>query len=420
MFKRLKEADVRLKPSKCFFVQSTVEYLGHVVSAQGLSPNLNKVKAVREFPVPTNTTGVKAFLALCNYYRRFVKGFAQIASPLNKLTSKHAKFEWTDQCQEAFETLKQALITAPILAYPDFTQPFHLFVNASQTGIGLTLGQIIDGKEKVVAYTGRDFNMAERNYSATEREALAVVDGIKRFQSYLYGRKFYIHTDHNALKWLMSVHDPTGRIARWSLLIQQFDFEIIHRAGVANANADAFSRRQYGTGNLNALSSAGIQTDQIHAFQGKDKEIGEIIDYLENNCLPTDNTHARRILLAEDVYFLDAHGILYHFDKQGRKSHKDNQAQLVLPSPLRYEVLIQAHDDLVGGHLGTFKTYEKLRGRFYWRGMYKDFEHWVRSCLDCATRKKPRNNLRAPLLTIPVEGAFDRNAVDCLGPLPVT
>ena len=420
VFKRLKEANVRLKPSKCYFVQSQVEYLGHIVSAEGLRPNPNKIKAVKDFPVPNNTTGVKAFLGLCNYYRRFVKGFAQIASPLNKLTSKHAKFEWTGQCQEAFERLKQGLISAPILAYPDFTQPFHLFVDASQTGIGLTLGQIIDGKETVVAYAGRDFNPAERNYSAIEREALAVIDGIKRFQSYLYGRKFYVHTDHSALKWLMSVQDPTGRIARWSLLIQQFDFEIIHRAGVANGNADALSRRPYGTCSLNALSSAGLQTDQIHVFQRKDQEIGEIIDYLENNCLPSDHAQARRILLAEDVYFLDVNGLLYHLDRQGRKGYKENQAQLVLPPPLRYEVLIQAHDDLAGGHLGTFKTYEKLRDRFYWRGMYKDIEHWVRSCVDCATRKRPRNNLRAPLLPIPVEGAFDRIAVDCLGPLPVT
>ena len=220
VFKHLQEANVRLKPSKCYFVQSKVEYLGHIVTAEGLSPNPQKIQAVKEFPTLTNIPGVKAFLGLCNYYRRFVKGFAQIASPLNKLTSKYAKFEWTDHCQEAFEALKKALISAPILAYPDFTQPFHLYVDASQAGIGMTLHQNIDKKETVVAYAGRDFHAAERNYSATEREALAVIDGIKRFQSYFYGRKFYVHTDHSALKWLMSVQDPTGRIARWSLLIQ--------------------------------------------------------------------------------------------------------------------------------------------------------------------------------------------------------
>ncbi|KAL9978457.1 hypothetical protein ACROYT_G015976 [Oculina patagonica] len=241
VFKRLRDANVRLKPSKCYFVQRKVDYLGHVVSAEGLSPNPNKIQAVRDFPVPKNNTGIRAFLGLWNYYRRFIKDFAQIASPLNRLTSKNMKFVWTENCQKAFDTLQCALVSAPVLSYPDFSLPFQLYVHASQTGIGLTLGQIVDGKEVVIAYAGRDFNQAERNYSATEREALAVIDGIKRFQSYLYGRRFYIHTDHSALKWLMSIQDPTGHLARWSLLIQQFDFEIIHRPGKSNGNADALT-----------------------------------------------------------------------------------------------------------------------------------------------------------------------------------
>lgn len=306
------------------------------------------------------------------------------------------------------------------MSYPDFTQPFHLFVDASQTGIGLTLGQLIDGKETVIAYAGRDFNSAKQNYSATGTEALAVIDGIKCFQPYLYGRKFYVHTDHSALKWLMSLQDPTGRIARWSLLIQQFDFEILHRPGTFNGNADGLSRRSYGKCSLNALSSVGLQLDQISTHQRKDPEIGEIIDYLQNDFLPEDNARAKRVLLSEDVYFVDENLLLFHLDSRGRKGYKEIHAQLVLPPPLRYDVLVHAHDDLTGGHLGTSKTYEKLKDRFYWPGMYKDIEHWVLSCIDCATRKRSRNNLRAPLLPISADGAFDRLAVDCLGPLPVT
>lgn len=397
-----------------------VEYLGHIVSATGLRPNPAKLSAVQDFPVPKNTKGIKAFLGLCNYYRRFIKGFAQIASPLNKLTSKKEKFVWSPQCQQAFETLKEKLVSAPILAYPDFNLPFHLYVDASQTGIGLTLGQIVDGAEKVIAYAGRDLNPAERNYSATEREALAVIDGIKRFQSYLQGQKFTIHTDHHALRWLMSPADPTGRLARWSLLIQQFDFDIVHRPGAVNGNADALSRRPYGTYSLNSLESSGFQAQQIFNFQRRDPNLTDLIDYLECDRLPQDNTRAKRVLLSEDIYFLDDNNLLYHIDVSDKRGRKGCHAQLVLPPPLRYEVLVNAHDDLAGGHLGVYKTYEKLRDRYYWRGMYKDVEHWIRSCNDCATRKKPRNKSRAPLLPIPVSAAFDRMAVDILGPLPVT
>lgn len=131
--------------------------------------------------------------------------FAQISSPLNKLTSKTVTFKWTPECQLTFETLKSAFVSAPVLLYPAFKLPFHLYVDTSQTGIGLTLEQIVDGKEVVIAYAGRDFNRAERNYSATEWEALAVIDGMKRFQQYLYGRKFTIYMDHSSLKWLMSM-----------------------------------------------------------------------------------------------------------------------------------------------------------------------------------------------------------------------
>ena len=312
VFKCLREANVRLKPSKCHFVQPEVEYLGHVVSSKGLKPNPAKIQALQEFPVPANVSGVKAFLGLCNYYCRFIKGFAQIALPLNRLTSKNMEFEWTPDCRKAFETLKSALVLAPVLSYPNFKMPFHLYVDASQTGIGLTLGQIVDGKEVVIAYAGRDLNHVERNYSTTEREALAVIDGVKRFQPYLYGHKFTIHTDHSALKWLMSMQDPTGRLARWSLLIQQFDFDIVYRPGKTNGNADALSRRHYGTCNLNALDVPGLQTQRLFNFQHNDPDLSKIIEYLESDRLPSNNVRAKRILLSEDVYFLDEYNLLHH------------------------------------------------------------------------------------------------------------
>ena len=127
---------------------------------------------------------------------------------------------------------------------------------------------------------------------------MAVIDGIKRFQPYLRAKKFVIHTDHNALKWLMSIQDPSNRIARWTLLIQQFDFDIVHRPGTTNGNADALSRRLYGTCSLNALEHVGVKTKEIYDFQRRDSDLADIIDYLENDQLPHDSVRAKRVLLS--------------------------------------------------------------------------------------------------------------------------
>ena len=187
--------------------------------------------------------------------------------------------------------------------------------------------------EKVIAYTGRDLNPAERNYSATEREALAVIDGIKR-QSYLQGQKFTIHTAHHALCWLMSLEDPTGWLARWSLLIQQFDFDTVHRPSVVNGNADALSRRPYGTYSLNALESSGFQAQQIFDFQRRDPNLTDLIDYLECERLPQDNTRAKRVLLSEDTYWMITTFctiLMFQINKGGRVATPTGAAT---PSPL--------------------------------------------------------------------------------------
>ena len=245
VFRRLRDANVKLNPKKCSFVKQRVEYLGHVVTPDGISPNPDKIKVVQEFPTPTNLKQLRNFLGLANYYRRFVRGFSHVASPLNALTKKGVPFIWTESCAIAFDKLKRALVTAPILAYPNFQEPFLLFVDASATGIGFTLAQLQDGKEVVIAYNGRGLNQAEQKYSTTEREALALVEGIKKFQPYLHNRKFTVITDHSSLRWLMNVKDASGRLARWALLLQQYNFEIVHRPGKIHSNADSLSRRPY-------------------------------------------------------------------------------------------------------------------------------------------------------------------------------
>ena len=280
VFNRFREAGLKLKPSKCHFGQKKVKFLGHVISKDGVLPDPDKVSAIKEYPVPRSVKDVRAFLGLANYYRKFVKDFAKIAGPLHDLTKKGLKFQWSDACQSAFETLKEALTQAPILAYPDFTLEFTLATDASDHGLGYVLGQVQNGREVVIAYGGRKLLPAEKNYSVTEREALAVVAGIKHYQHYLYGAHFKVLTDHSAVRLLMSLKMPFGRLARWALLLQQYDFEIIHRAGVSNGNADALFRRSCDT-IVTAIDNPGVQVDRVHYLQRQDPALADTIDYLE-------------------------------------------------------------------------------------------------------------------------------------------
>ena len=368
VFVRLRDANLKLNPKKCEFAKQEIEYLGHLVTPSGIKPCPSKVKAVRDFPVPKNLKDLKSFLGLANYYRRFIKDFAKIAYPLNHLTKKSFKFQWNDDCQKAFDTLKSALITAPILAYPNFTREFHLFVDASSTGIGMTLAQIFDDNlERAIAYNGRNLTPAEQNYSTTERECLALVEGIRKLQPYLHGRKFTVHSDHNCLQFLMNASNLSGRLARWSLMLQQFNFDVIYRPGKSHGNADGLSRRQYEKCDLYALrqhKNVNVN-DKAYIFQRRDRKLSDLIAYLETKKLPDDDKLARNILLIEDLFYLGDDGLLYRIEHKAKRTCPLPFSQLVIPETLRFEILSNAHDHVTGGHLGTHKTYQKIRER-YW------------------------------------------------------
>ena len=228
------------------------------------------------------------------------------------------------------------------MAFPNFDEKFLLYVDASSTGIGFALAQIQDGKEVVIAYNGRGLNQAERNYTTTEREALALVEGIKKFQPYLHDRKFVVYTDHSSLRWLMNVKDATGRLARWALLLQQYNFDIIHRPGCQNGNADALSRRPYPTTNLNALQQSDPEIEKIREKQRKDPELSEIMDYIQDDVLPSNDAKARRILLRSDSFYISQDGLLCHLDRSQKRA-RDSFSQLVVPQSMKYEILSNVH-----------------------------------------------------------------------------
>jgi hypothetical protein len=246
IFDRLRNAGLKLKRSKCTFLKKQVTYLGHIVNEKGLSPDPEKQIAIQNYPIPENVDHLRSFLGLAGYYRRFVRNYAEKAHSLTKLTSKNIEWVWGPEQQEAFDLLKNCLITPPILAYPDFTRDFIVHTDASGYGVGSVLAQIhIDNdveKEVVIAYASKHLDKTQANWSTIEKEAYAIIHAVKIFNPYLYGRRFQVLTDHRPLQWLMSIKEPTGKLARWALRLQEFDIEIAYRPGKTNQNADCLSR----------------------------------------------------------------------------------------------------------------------------------------------------------------------------------
>ena len=235
---------MRLKPSKCSLFQNSVKFLGHVVSKDGVACDPEKIDCVRDWETPKCVTEVRSFVGFASYYRRFIPHFAHIAAPLVRLTEKNTKFYWDNTCVEAFNTLKEKLIEAPVLAHPQPEGLLILDTDASNVSISGCLSQVQDGVERVLAYGSKALSSAQRRYCTTKRELLAVVKFIKHYRMYLWGRRFLVLTDHASLRWLTNFKDPEGMLARWISVLDTYDFTIQHRPGAKHSNADGLTRQK--------------------------------------------------------------------------------------------------------------------------------------------------------------------------------
>jgi hypothetical protein len=221
VFQRFRKVCLKLNPEKCQRLQKKLRYLRHTVSPEKISTDLEKLKAVREWPTAKKKHEIRSFLGLCTYYRRFIPGFANIENPLNKLTEQKQTFQWTSEVEAAFKTLKGALCTAPILAYPQPGERFIVDTDASNVGIGAVLSEVQDGQERIIAYYSKTLKKAERNYCVTRQELLAIVRTMEHSHKYLYGQKFHLRTDRSALTWLMSFKNLEIQTARWIQRLQE-------------------------------------------------------------------------------------------------------------------------------------------------------------------------------------------------------
>ena len=430
VFQRLRQAGLKLQPKKCAFLQRQVNYLGHVVTCDGVAADPTKVEKVATWPTPTTTKEVQQFLGFAGYYRRFVRDFAEIARPLHRLTERTSVFRWTDECQAAFKELRQRLVTAPVLAYPDYSKPFTLDTDASATGIGGVLSQQdSDGRERVIAYASRVLSKPERNYCVTRRELLAVVYFAQQFKPYLLGRRFTLWTDHGSLTWLKNFKEPEGQLARWLERLQEFDCEISHRRRRKHTNADALSRRpcrQCGRESHSeepTVSAVVLATPEAEhrKSQLEDDLIGPFLRAKEANKKPGQreaqamSPSARRLSQIWDQLVIHE-DLLYR--RYASPANGDILLQLVVPKSQRADVLRDLHEGVLGGHLGQDKTLGKVKERFYWPGYHNDVKDWVNTCQACTARKTPTPKSRAPLQSIKVGYPMRLVAADILGPLP--
>lgn len=384
VLEKLQADDLCLNRIKCFFLQPSLEHLGHIIDKDGLHPTPEKTRAIKEAPTPKNTTELRSFLGLLNYYGKFLPNLSTKLHPLHTLLNKNQTWQWGTEQEQTFQLAKEALQADTLLVHYDTTKPLVLACDASQYGIGAVLSHVIEGQERPVAYISRTLSAAEKNYSQIEKEALAIVYAVKKFHMYLYGRHFVIESDHRPLSFLFgeTTQVPqmaSSRIQRWAITLSAYKYTIRYKAGKDLGNADAFSRlpRPVTTTQdhmpedlallLNHLSSTSIGPAHIKEWTSKDPIL---------SCV-------RRFVLTG----WPDHNLGKEY--QPYTSRKDELSELdgcvlwasrvIVPPPGRQLVLNELHET----HPGVNRMKSLARGYIWWPGMDAEIAEVVKTCPVC-------------------------------------
>ncbi|WJZ99816.1 hypothetical protein VitviT2T_018231 [Vitis vinifera] len=388
--------------------------LGHIISKSGIEVDKAKVELIVKLPSPTNVKGIRQFLGHAGFYRTFIKDFSKISKPLCELLVKDAKFVWDDKCQKSFEELKQFLTIAPIVRAPNWKLPFEVMCDASDLAMGAVLGQREDGKPYVIYYASKTLNEAQKNYTTTEKELLAVVFALDKFRASLVGSSIVVFTDHSALKYLLTKQDAKARLIRWILLLQEFNLQIRDKKGVENVVADHLSRL------VIAHDSHGLPiNDDFPEESLMSIEVApwysHIANFLVTGEVPSEwSAQDKRHFFAKihAYYWEEPFFFKYCADQIIRKCVFEQEQS---------GILSQCHDSACGGHFASQKRAMKvIQSDFWWPSLFKDAHSMCKGCDRCQRLGKLTRRNMMPLNPILIVDVFDVWGIDFMEPFPMS
>ena len=430
VLKCLQKANIKLKIEKCHFCTSQTKFLGYKITQKGMEMDQERTQAIRNMPNPESKKALQAFLGVTNYYRSFVRNYAHVAEPLYSLLRKDVKYTWKEEQARAVNELKDALCNAPILKFPDFGKEFHLHTDSSATGIGACLLQEHKGILHPVSYVSKCLNMAQRNYSTTKREALALVFALEKFRTLILHYKVIAYTDHLPLTGVLNKPTKDACLNRWALLVQEYGIQLQYLPGKRNLFADALSRLSDVkencdeipeeldaklTARINALQSyipekVPWTEEKLRKEQRNDKKCTELKKSLQKN----DTERSTSI-----TKFRILKGILYVLRTVKRGSVSDEFLVPYIPESMMDDAFKLVHRDLTAGHSGVERTLKTFRKNFYNNFESKIISELCAKCIECIRAKGVSRPIPLGLYPIP-QKPFTTISADLLGPLSVT
>ena len=406
----LADNGLSLKPEKCEWEKTKVEYLGLVISEDGVEMNSGKVEAVRTWPEPKDKHELQQFLGFANYYRRFINHFSTMSCPLHRLTGNQP-WKWGEEERKAFKDLKMAVTTAPVLAFPTDNDPYRVEADSSGYATGATLLQCQDKVWKPIAFLSKSLNNIERNYEIYDREMLAIMRALEEWRHHLQGAEHTveIHSDHKNLEYFMTAKKLNRRQARWSLELANYNFTLVHKPGHTMGRADALSRRP--DHERGQDDNDGVILIEPHHLRRVDAEIEDEGDGLLEKIRHHRDMErvVKQKLALKEKEWEEYDGLILW----------QNRVYVPPDKALRETIIHLHHDTYATGHPGRYKTAELILRSYWWPRIHVDVRHYIDSCDLCqrtkAKRSKPQGLLSPnPIPTYP----WQRITVDLITELP--